>query len=191
MWKTAGIQRNILRRECRVVGNIGSRRRLHCISQYGLPFKDVDDAEISGHYSKQGLKVAWTDYQTYLLEKLNERISGTQYELNDIQSLIFRTARQPSQAAIFNYASQAWNNHFFFQTISANNSKNEGNQSTELNAAIINVFSGMEILKEQLLSTAESIFGSGWVWLVSIEEEQGCTLRVLATYNAGAPFDLL
>jgi Fe-Mn family superoxide dismutase len=35
----------------------------------------------------------------------------------DMKSLLIETARNPQQAAIFNHASMAWNNHFYFQTI--------------------------------------------------------------------------
>ena len=33
----------------------------------------------------------------------------------DAMDIAVMTARQPDQASIFNYASQAYNNHFFFQ----------------------------------------------------------------------------
>lgn len=35
----------------------------------------------------------------------------------DMKSLLIETARNPQQAAIFNHASMAWNNHFYFQSI--------------------------------------------------------------------------
>ena len=38
-----------------------------------------------------------------------------------------------------------------------------------------------------MFQTAMSIFGSGWVWLVL---GPNSVLRVLASYNAGSPFDI-
>jgi Fe-Mn family superoxide dismutase len=48
-------------------------------------------------------------------------------------------------------------------------------------------FGNLSALRNLMFQTALSIHGSGWVWLVV---SQGSGLRVLATYNAGTPFDL-
>jgi Fe-Mn family superoxide dismutase len=39
------------------------------------------------------------------------------WEHNNIQSVVIDTARDPMLATPFNYASMAWNNHFFFKGI--------------------------------------------------------------------------
>lgn len=50
---------------------------------------------------------------------------------------------------------------------------------------ISNSFASDEALKTELLTTAASMFGSGWVWLVL--DQYNC-LRILCTYNAGTPY---
>ena len=46
-------------------------------------------------------------------------------------------------------------------------------------------FSSVESLRTEFISTANAMFGPGFVWLVSTER---CELRVLATYIAGSPY---
>jgi superoxide dismutase, Fe-Mn family len=48
-------------------------------------------------------------------------------------------------------------------------------------------FGNLSALRNLMFQTALSIHGSGWVWLV-VSQSSG--LRVLATYNAGTPFNL-
>ena len=182
------------------------RRGLHRLSHFGIPFTATSHNGIPGLYSKAGLDTAWFGYQQHLLDGLNSRIAGTSYELNNVQQISFRAARQPSDAAVFNYASQAWNNHFFFRCLRAD--RRDGRTSDEdtevkisdhLMKDIQKVFGGVKWLREQMLHTAAAIFGSGWVWLVMVKEGGGggemassasASLRILATYNAGSPFDL-
>lgn len=40
-------------------------------------------------------------------------------------------------------------------------------------------------MRTELLTTAASMFGNGWVWLVF---DQNKNLRILCTYNAGTPY---
>ena len=48
-------------------------------------------------------------------------------------------------------------------------------------------FGSLAAMRNLIFQTAMSIHGSGWVWLVVGRNSQ---LRVLASYNAGSPFDL-
>ena len=78
-------------------------------------------------------RTAWTDYQNLMLERLNYyinglnklietlvqrltlfKLSGSELEGLDIKATVTATARDPLRAAVFNYASMAYNNQFFF-----------------------------------------------------------------------------
>ena len=163
------------------------RRGLHRLSHFGIPFAASSHNGVPGLYSKAGLDAAWFQYQQHLLDGLNSRIAGTSYEMNSVQQISFRTARQPSDAAVFNYASQAWNNHFFFRCLRADRTVSSGQMldddkkeeeevmreskiSDHLMKDIQKVFGGVKWLREQMLHTAAAVFGSGWVWLVMVKE---------------------
>ena len=79
--------------------------------------------------------MAWTDYQGYLCEKLNQLTArmlssreiyiGYQLRLNLdsedagalTKTLTIKYARDPSRASLFNHASMAHNNHIFFEAM--------------------------------------------------------------------------
>lgn len=54
-----------------------------------------------------------------------------------------------------------------------------------LELKIIEDFSSVESLRAEFISTANAMFGPGFVWLVSTEKAE---LRILATYIAGSPY---
>lgn len=58
---------------------------------------------------------------------------------------------------------------------------------TFLKTKIIDDFGSLTALRNLIFQTAMAIHGSGWVWMVA--GPMG-NLRILATFNAGSPFDL-
>lgn len=91
------------------------------------------------------------------------------------------TAREPSQAPIFNWASMAHNNHFFFDGITPNPTPVPDVLRKELEHS----FSSMETLRREFVITASSMFGPGFVWLVRAGPGD---YRLLPTYLAGSPY---
>jgi Fe-Mn family superoxide dismutase len=107
---------------------------------------------------------------------------GTELEDKDTKTIALLTAREPSQAPIFNYASMAHNNHFFFQGIAPQGTPMPANLREELEAA----FSSIETLRREFVITASAMFGPGFVWLV--KTPAGNDYRLLTTYLAGSPY---
>ena len=58
--------------------------------------------------------------------------------------------------------------------------------TTRLANMLIEDFSSIDTLRRDLLATAESMFGPGFVWLV--KETDSANFRILATYIAGSPY---
>lgn len=111
---------------------------------------------------------------------------GTDFEAQDPKSLVIQFAREPTKAYLFNIASMAFNNHFFFRGI--NTDPNVRPQpSQDLTDQINKDFSSMDTLRETFLATAEAMFGPGFVWLVQTNDSQFGSLRILPTYLAGSP----
>ncbi|KAL8908766.1 MAG: hypothetical protein Q9207_000623 [Kuettlingeria erythrocarpa] len=146
-----------------------------------------EEQGIPGVLSPEAYDIAWTDYQQFLVTKLNNLTANSREENTPTKDLLLRYARDPNHAALFNYASAAHNNHFFFSTMNPNSTTVPKPLLNQINAS----FSSLASLRSHFLATADSMFGPGYVWLV---KRTGATLNndmklsILATYNAGSPY---
>ncbi|KAF2176700.1 manganese and iron superoxide dismutase [Zopfia rhizophila CBS 207.26] len=162
-----------------------SRRPIHHVPDLQNQRELVQNG-IPGLFSPKGFKIAYTEYMEHIIDQLNETTAGTGLENKETKSLVIEWARNPVMAYGFNVASMAFNNHFFFRGI--NTDPNIRSQpSTKLTTAINHYFSSMSTLRESFLTTAESMFGPGFVWLVQTKEGHHQPLRILPTYIAGSP----
>lgn len=151
---------------------------------------------IPGLLSPEGYRIAWTDYQNGLLTKLSELTAGEPYQNSDPKDLVLRFARDPMAASIFNHASMAHNNHFFFKGFSTAPVPLENQQN--LKQSLEQTFGSMENLRVTMLDTASAMFGPGFVWLVWARDLDSPTAgggaarkgawRILSTYLAGTPY---
>ncbi|KAI8935657.1 hypothetical protein NX059_007181 [Plenodomus lindquistii] len=147
---------------------------------------DLEKNGIPGLLSANGFKTAYTDYHQHVIDELNESTVGTPYENQDAKSLVIDFARDPTKAYAFNVASMAWNNHFFFRGINTNPDV-QSRPSEDLEAQINKDFSSRDTLRETFLTTAEAMFGPGFVWLVQTNDTSIGSLRIVPTYLAGSP----
>ena len=86
-----------------------------------------------------------------------------------------------ADGALFNNAAQVWNHNFYFDQFSPTpQNKPEG----KLREAIDATFGSYKKLRERMTSEALSLFGSGWVWLVSDAHGK---LKIVSKPNAGNP----
>ncbi|KAJ3473544.1 hypothetical protein NLG97_g10251 [Lecanicillium saksenae] len=131
--------------------------------------------------SPGGFNIAWSEYMALTVEKLNALTAGTELEDKDTKTIALMTAREPNQAPIFNYASMAHNNHFFFQGIAPARVEMPEKLRAELEAS----FSSIETLRREFVLTASAMFGPGFVWLVKTGP---AAYRVMSTYLAGSPY---
>lgn len=108
--------------------------------------------------------------------KLNELIEGSRYATMPLEEIV-----RQSEGAIFNNAAQAWNHVFYFEQFAPNaRHQPEG----KLLRSIEMQFGSVDELKRSMVSTATSLFGSGWVWLAADNDGM---LYVIAKPNAGTP----
>ncbi|TGJ85066.1 hypothetical protein E0Z10_g3672 [Xylaria hypoxylon] len=181
-------------------------------SLHNVPVLDQfrQDKEVPGLLSPAGYSTAWAEYMQHVISKLNIMTAGTEYEEQSALAILKSAARDPSQAALFNYASMSHNNHFFFsqlvnlqklyeqkaQARPANPASAEP-QEPQLDASEDRIppklkkeletnFSSIETLRREFLTTAMGMFGPGFVWLVRNANTQD--LRILTTYLAGSPY---
>ncbi|PHH61809.1 hypothetical protein CDD80_1435 [Ophiocordyceps camponoti-rufipedis] len=129
-----------------------------------------------------GFDFAWTKRQTSLLQKVEQFTVDTELQDLDMKKLLLLTAREPSKAHIFNHASMAHNNHFYFSGLSPTpDMPVPPFLKKELEAA----FSSIETLRREFIFTAAAMFGPGFIWLVKYDF---CRYRILPTYIAGSPY---
>ncbi|KAI9751304.1 MAG: hypothetical protein M4579_006120 [Chaenotheca gracillima] len=132
--------------------------------------------------SKEGFDLAWTQYQGLMVDKLNVLTEGTTDENSSTNTLLTTYARQPEMASLFNHASMAHNNHFFFDCLSP--------QTTVIPSALEEQlcadFTSIETLRKEFIATASAMFGPGFVWLVKLNDLG--QYRLLTTYLAGSPY---
>ncbi|KAI0100414.1 Manganese/iron superoxide dismutase, partial [Nemania sp. FL0031] len=171
-------------------------------SIHSFPILDqfIEDNAVPGLLSPAGYETAWTGYMQHITEKLNNLTAGTDFEHQDTLAILKSAARDPAEAATFNYASMAHNNHFFFsqlvnlrklyeqraQTEGIQPEASEERVSPKLRKELELHFSSLETLRREFLSTAMAMFGPGFVWLVKNANTQD--LRILTTYLAGSPY---
>ncbi|WPH03651.1 putative 37S ribosomal protein S26A, mitochondrial [Acrodontium crateriforme] len=147
---------------------------------------------IPGFMGADGYRIAWEQYQRMVVDKMNALVAGESFENNTPKELVLRFARDPMAANIFNNASMAFNNHFFFKSLSTDPVPLD--KFPTLKEDLIKSFGSIDALRTTMLDTADSMFGPGFVWLVYCNKldgpgaTSGGQYRILNTYNAGTPF---
>jgi len=136
------------------------------------PFMDKETVEI--HYGKH--------HQGYV-DKLNVTIENyPELEGKTVEWLLENIANISSeirQKAI-NFGGGVYNHNFFWSIL-----KKEilFNSKSEIGKAIIQKFANFEIFKEEFENKSNTLFGSGWVWLVLNKNE----LEIIQTTNQESP----
>lgn len=112
----------------------------------------------------------------------NSPFPGTASSTNLPLWLSFQYAHDPGNASLFNHASMAVNNHFFFKSLSPKKTE----PTTPFLRDIEDSFSSYDTLRTEMIETADAMFGPGFVWIVK-DNEQG-RMKILCTYLAGSPY---
>lgn len=165
---------------------IVNRRLIHTAPRLPLE-KSFRTNGIKGLMSAEQFKTAWVDYQDFLNRNLTLKTAETEYEARSPMAIALSTAKKPNKAAIFHYASQAHNNHLFFQQLKDNNGPIdvESTIKPQLLTSIKNTFQSFENFKNEILLQADVLRGNGWVFLV---EDQNKELKIVSCNNDGTPY---
>ena len=155
--------------------------------------KEFLEHGVPGLFSETGYRLGWTTYQKMMLTKLDELLAGEPDENSDVKALLLKYARDPQTASVFNHASMAFNNHFFYQALSTSPMRLD--RYNLLEQSLTKTFGSIETLRTTFIDTAAAMFAPGFVWLVWCKDAEGPqsarskgAWRILATYAAGTPF---
>lgn len=119
------------------------------------------------HYGKH--------HQTYV-NNLNNLIKDSEFANSDLFDIITK-----SSGGLFNNAAQVYNHDFYWDCIAPQTNS----MSNSLKAALEKEFGSTESFKEKFLSSATTLFGSGWCWLVL--DPTSNKLEIIQTSNAATP----
>ncbi len=120
-------------------------------------------------------------HQAYV-DNANKALEGTEWASADIDSVLASIAAMPDeiQAAVRNNAGGHANHSLFWEIMSPDGG---GEPEGELKAAIDDLWSGADGLKQAINDAGVKRFGSGWTWLIW----DGTGLAVKSTPNQDSP----
>ena len=144
----------------------------------GLPDLPYDTHALEPFMSSETLEFHHGKHHAGYVDKLNELIDGTPYAGMQLEDIVLRSNKL-LDGAVFNNAAQALNHDLFWNSMAPGSSSPDG----ALQKAITRDFGSIDKLRQELRFSAATLFGSGWVWLVS----DAGKLRVVSTSNADTP----
>lgn len=143
--------------------------------KYEMPKLNYPLDGLKPRISEDTMKFHYGKHLQAYTDNLNKLIKGTEFEDKSLEEIV-RTAN----GTIYNNAAQVWNHTFFFETLSPTAKPISGT----LKAKLIATYGSIDNFKNQLMTKATGLFGSGWIWLTYNERNQ---LNIEATTNAGNP----
>lgn len=127
----------------------------------------ISQKTLEFHYGKH--------HQAYV-NNLNNLIKNTPFEDSDLVEIMMK-----SDGGIFNNAAQVYNHSFYFSGFKP---QGGGNPQNKLNEALVETFGSFDNFKTEFSKAGATLFGSGWVWLVTDSNNK---LSIVQTSNAANP----
>lgn len=144
-----------------------------------LPDLPYPSDALEPHMSKHTLYYHHGKHHAGYVKKLNELIEDTPYSELALEDIVLKAGKL-MDAAVFNNAAQALNHEIFWNSMTPDGVQSPAGQLAD---AIDRDFGSLDKLKKEFRFSALTLFGSGWVWLVS---DSG-RLRIVTTSNSGTP----
>jgi len=135
--------------------------------------------------SEKTLRVHHGKHHAKYVATTNDMVKGTSLEGNDLMSIIL-SAHQTKNQGLFNNAAQAFNHEFYWNCMRPEGGGGACPQGS-LADAITASFGSHEEFRKQFAQAGVSLFGSGWVWLVSPGTGNSKKLEIVKTSNADVP----
>tara|TARA_A100001011_G_C14144395_1_gene771186 strand:+ start:355 stop:957 length:603 start_codon:yes stop_codon:yes gene_type:complete len=132
--------------------------------------------------SKETLEFHHDFHHKAYVDNGNKLISGTEWENKTVEEIILGTydGSAVSQNGIFNNASQHWNHCQFWEMMSPSRKQISSNLEKEISKN----FGSFEKFKDEFTAAGVGQFGSGWCWLVQVQDG---SLKVTKTENGVNP----
>ncbi len=145
-----------------------------------LPQLPYAENALEPYISAQTVLFHYTKHHAGYVERTNELIAGKEYENMPLEELI-KFAADSGMGILFDYAAQVWNHNFYWNSMTSADQPQSVPDS--LRQLIDRDFGSVDALKAKMIRKSTTLFGSGYVWLVS---DNG-RLDVVKTANAHTP----
>lgn len=143
---------------------------------FELPDLPFPKNALSPYLSEETFDYHHGKHHAAYVANLNKLIEGTEYAGRPLEEII-----KSAKGGLFNNAAQIWNHTFFWNCLSP---EGGGKPSGEILKAIEKSFGTFEQFKEKFSTSAATLFGSGWNWLV---KDASGKLEIVQMSNAGTP----
>jgi len=147
---------------------------------FTLPNLPFDEKAFAPNISAETFALHHGKHHKGYVDKANELTKGTEYENMSLEDAVIESRRKGVNP-ISNNIAQIYNHNIFWKSITPTNGG--GLPPKTLAKKIDDVFGSYEEFKKEFINTSNSMFGSGWVWLVA---ECG-NLEIIKTQNAETP----
>ncbi len=148
--------------------------------QVALPSLPYPIDALAPHISAKALELHHGKHHIGYVIKVNGLVAGTPYARMSPEQMVIAASGKPEHADIFNNAAQVDNHTLFWNSLAPNGG---GDPTGDLKTRIVHEFGSVEKFKRAFQREADSLFGSGWVWLAL----DGERLEILSTGNADTP----
>lgn len=145
-----------------------------------LPPLPYENDALEPYISAKTIEFHYGKHHQGYVEKLNQFITGTQYQDQPLEEIIKKTYGLENKKVIFNNAAQVFNHTFYWNSMKKNGG---GAPKGKIAKEIRRSFGGYAQFAEQFSIAAKTQFGSGWAWLV----QDGNMLKIIKTANADTP----
>jgi Fe-Mn family superoxide dismutase len=145
-----------------------------------LPNLPFEKNALAPHISERTIEFHYGKHHNAYVVNTNKLIEGTDLSGQDLETIIKKTSKDASKAAIFNNAAQVWNHSFYWNCIKPGGG---GVPSGAVAEKIDSDFGSYDKFIEQFKNAGITQFGSGWAWLVLNEGR----LEIMKTLNADTP----
>lgn len=128
------------------------------------------------HIDKRTLEFHYGKHHQAYVNNLNNLVPGTAFENANLEKIIMEAT-----GGIYNNGAQVWNHTFYWEGFSP---KGGGEPTGKLLDLINKSFGSFGDFKTKFSTSAATLFGAGWAWLVVKDDGN---LDIVQESNAGNP----
>ncbi|OGJ66966.1 superoxide dismutase [Candidatus Peribacteria bacterium RIFCSPLOWO2_12_FULL_53_10] len=150
---------------------------------YTLPALPYAYDALEPHIDARTMEIHHTKHHQTYIDKVNAALAGTEWEGKPVEEIIANLSKIPEdkRGAVRNHGGGHANHSLFWTILSPDGG---GKPSGDLAKAIDASFGSFDAMVELFNTAAANRFGSGWAWLVKIENGE---LRIENTPNQDSP----
>lgn len=148
------------------------------VAPFEQPPLPYDENALAPQISARTVGLHYGKHHKAYFTKLNELAPGTKYADMKLEDVVV-ASKKDGEDKIFNQAGQAWNHVFYWEQFKGGPAAPTG----DFGMVLERDFGSFDGLVEAFGKTADTVFGTGWVWLVV----EGDKLSLKGYQDAGNP----